>query len=198
MNILDSYADILNETEKSTKGSSDEELEYNLIFKSKKRAIHWKVTEDGLVYCSKNCLIASKSHTRHNKSKFDTSSTYSSSFIKANPFYFYNKSYLAQYETKSTTHDQSVISSDTETVKILNEDAIELLVCSPYANQTNYDFLRSLSKRNKLVGVPEPELITMFDRSSIIDLKKVREQLIKMKNEVNKFYKQNLRAILNH
>ena len=158
---------------------SEEELEFNAIFKSNKKHIYWKLTEDGLVYCSRNCLLISN-YIKQNFDFFpqiDFQAT--STIVRNEKNQFYNKS--------NTRENLDSIPNLITYSNEFNVDFGEIyaLNCSPYTNHTNYDFLKSFSKRDKLIGIPEPDLITMFDRNSKVDLETLRQQLIELKKEVS-------------
>ena len=161
----------------------EEEQEFHSIFRSNKKHIYWKLTEDGLVYCSNNCLL--KSNNIKNTFEFVPQIDFHATLniINKEKNQFYNRSTLRQYFNSIPSpiqpHTQVIVSE-------LNVDLDEVdpLNCLPYSNHTNYDFLKSFSKREKLIGIPEPDLITMFERNSKIDLETLRQRLIEMKKEV--------------
>jgi hypothetical protein len=170
---------VINTTNVSAKSVviSDEEQEYNSIFKSNKKHIFWKLTEDGLIYCSRNCLISNRIKQNIDLIPKVDSVDASSQINKNEKILIYNKSNSGQHLVSSIPNLQKI----TQTI---DSDEIDSLTCIPYSNHTSYDFLKSFSKRFQLNGEPEPDLITMFDRNSKLDLETLRQRLIEMKKEV--------------
>jgi hypothetical protein len=57
------------------------------------------------------------------------------------------------------------------------------LQCHPFGNQTQYDYLAGIFHRARTKGIPEPDLIHIFDRSGQLSLSELRQQLNKMKEK---------------
>ncbi len=58
------------------------------------------------------------------------------------------------------------------------------LKCVPYINETQYDYLKGIKHRRWLKGVPEPEILTIFDRTGKIKMRTLKAKLVRMKKEV--------------
>lgn len=171
-----------------------------------RRVVYWTVTEDGLFYCSSNCLKSQK------KSK---ASYLTESFHSPNQGYDYKKRLTDMFKSdlfgNTINHTFSLVDTlnnngesslkeygysksgtgtnnyqlsgrkDSKSTQDLSKS--EQLKCTPFSNETQYDFLKGIKRRRKLKGLPEPELITIFDRSGQIDISILRIKLIRMKKE---------------
>jgi len=166
---------------------------------NKKRPIYWTVTEDGFSYCSSNCLKFQK-----NKSNFQPYSAYPAvtnspvdykkrltEFFKADLFgnafnhtfrliETLDSNFYWEYPVKATR-----LARQKDGTEESLAGRLEQLKCIPYANETQYDFLRGVKWRRKLKGVPEPEVLAIFDRTGKVQMSALRARLIKMKKEVN-------------
>ena len=167
----------------ATENLSSEEQEYNLIFKSNKKNIYWKVTEDGFVYCLTNCLLFPKKNTIQNNEKTPAKDPIFISSLKTN-YLLFNQTNMSQYGNFSQNYFTQLNQNATIEEPGVKLSQIDLLPCSPFTIHTNYDFLKSITKREQLNGLPEPDLISMFDKDPKIDLNIIRDRLIRVKNEV--------------
>lgn len=167
----------------------------------KNRLVYWTVTEHGFSYCSSNCLKFQK------KSDWYAEETLLSNRIDVDykkrltdlfkPDLFGNtlNHTLKLVETMSESyHPKQVyqavkVSPKSTSSGILDKSKeltrkLDLLKCIPYANESQYDFLKGIRRRKKLKGSPEPEVITIFDRTGQMDRNTLRKKLLRMKKEV--------------
>lgn len=63
-----------------------------------------------------------------------------------------------------------------------------VLECIPFANNTSYDYLTSIERRARHENVPEPELITWFDKKGTIKHEELVNRLLKLKEQVSGFF----------
>ena len=168
-----------------------------------KKIIYWKVPENGYSYCSMNCL-------------FSENLTSTNDFTNEKSNELINELKLRKVDeilpslnpiqndsinSDTVTNDEEKLENITQADELSNpETKIDFLECMPYANNTQYDSLKSILKRSKLKSKPEPELITLFDRTGRIEISELKLKLIEMKQQVSRFYIEtlHLNLILKH
>jgi hypothetical protein len=151
--------------------------DYLLSNMNRHREIFWKVTEEGYFLCAQNCLLhhnADKETNRNQKLEFKKRIHFPTLSKELENFKLAMANNLANLTHKTKNHNLS------KTIKTSKNRSLRL-ECFPYENVTQYDMLHGVLLRNKQKGIPEPELIHIFDRTGNLKLSQLRQRLIKMK-----------------
>lgn len=203
---LNKYQKGVNKSERENDKDDFDHIQ-DIYYSNKRRVVHWTVTEDGLFYCSSNCLKFQKKikesyaareainlpnqgndYKKRLTDMFKSDlfgNTFNHTFSLIDTLNYNSENSFKEYGysklgTKTNNYHISGAKYQ-KSMQDLNKN--EQLKCNPYANETQYDFLKGIKRRKKLKGLPEPELITIFDRTGQIDMNTLRVKLLRMKKE---------------
>lgn len=122
---------------------------------------------------------------KFNQILFKTKKKLSKRFLKIKFCFWFNRNVDSNpniFKQNTTFEPEDFTETNNRTGDKLYQPVLE---CIPYANSTPYDYLTSIERRTRHENVPEPELITWFDKKGTIQNDDLVNRLLKLKEQVS-------------